>query len=143
MATSVGEQIVQAIVDALNAPSDTPCVAYRNRVDPFSGVELPACGVFAVEETATRESMHLMKRTRTVRLELVLQGAPPLDSAADPLYVWAVQTLFASDTLAPLIRRLSEAHIVWETEASYDDACVCALDFAVEFTTTNDPTVQV
>lgn len=140
---SVGEQLVQAMCNALNAPASPPCTTFRTRIDAFATQELPAMVIFAIKETPEVKSANTVLRTRTVRLEILVAGEPPADSNIDPLYTYAVQTLQADMTLAPLIRKLKEASIQWETEASYQDATVAAVDFDVVFVTTQDPTVRV
>ena len=41
-ALSAGEQIVQAMIAALNAPSPKPCTFYRTRIHALASEELPA-----------------------------------------------------------------------------------------------------
>jgi hypothetical protein len=60
---------------------------------------------------------------------MMVEGQPPADTLVDPLYVFAVNTLLADATLAGLLRRLEETSLMWETEASYQDACIAVCDF--------------
>jgi hypothetical protein len=154
-ANSVGEQIMQLIMAALNAPSDKPRTTVRNRVNPVSmdspdAGETPASGaapgltqflLYAVRETVDRQSNQSFQRERTVRIEIVVAGAPPLDAAADPLYLWIVQTLMSDTALWQSITNLEEVQTLWETESSYEDASVCAVEFKVTYLTTIDPAV--
>ena len=138
---SAGETIVQAMVDALNKPADKPCVCYRSRVDAFAQAELPAMVLYAVEETGVIKGPDTMLRTRHVVLELLVSGEPPADQKIDPLYVYAVQALQADATLAPLLRKLHDAHIQWETEPSVQDVAAGLVKFeAVYVTKLTDPT---
>lgn len=137
---SVGENITQAIVDALNAGDPKPATAFRTRVDALSTKELPAFIVYAVKERVEKRSENVKLRTRTVRVEAMVAGEAPADALVDPLYVYAVNTLLASNTVAALLRRIEESTIQWENEASYQDATIAFVDFEVEFPTMNDPT---
>lgn len=140
---SIGEQIVQAMADVLNAPTDKPCVCYRTRIDALSAKELPAFVLFAIREQPETKGPNTRLRRRTIRLEAMVAGEPPADALTDPLYVFAVNTLLAADRLRQYIRRLEESQIQWETEASYQDACIAAIDFEVVFVTTNDPSQRL
>jgi hypothetical protein len=144
MASSVGEQIMVAMVQALNLPSPKPCMCYRDRIDAFSDAELPAFVLYATEEQGVIKGPNTMLRTRTIRLEILVQGRAPADALIDPLYVYAVQTLQADPTVYPLIRKMHDATIQWETEASRDDVAVAMVHFDVVYVTQlTDPTVLV
>ena len=147
MSTSVGEQIVAAMVTALNAPTNKPCVTQRSRVDALAAAEFPAFVLYSVDERADLKGPNTVMRTRTVRLEVMVQGEPPADVQLDPLYVYAVQTLIADPTLtAPgtgLTRQLRDTRVQWEVEASYQDVALALVDFEAVFVTTKDPSVRV
>jgi hypothetical protein len=140
---SVGEQLVQAMSDALNNGTSPPCTCFRTRIDAFATKELPAFVIYAVHEKPETRGPGTKLRKRTVRLEAMVAGEPPADSLVDPLYVYAINTLLADANLRQYIRRLEESQVQWETEASYQDACIAAIDFEIAFVTTNDPTVRV
>lgn len=150
---SVGEQIVQQMADALNTAAGAvvdahgmlvtagnPCATFRTRVDAFATGELPARVLYAVDEVSERINRDVVRRTRTVRLEHIVHGEPPADRVVDPLYVNAVNVLHADPTLAPMIRQMTDARTQWETDPSYEDACIAVTDFNVVFCTTNNPT---
>ena len=145
MATiSAGEQLMQAMVAALNAPDPKPCKCYRTRIDALTAAELPAFVLYAVEEVAQTRGPNTKLRTRTVRLECMVEGEPPADSLIDPLYVYAIQALQGDAAFEGLLRKLDEARIQWQTEASYQDASVALIDFELVFVTSlTDPTVRV
>lgn len=126
---------------ALNAPVGKPATTYRTRVDALSSKELPAIVLYSLDEMVEVRGPHTRLRKRKVRLEAMIEGEPPADQALDPIYAFAVQTLIADAATAALVKGLYEAHMQWETEASYLDACVAVLDFEVHFTTTEDPAV--
>lgn len=141
---SAGEQIMRAMVQALNLPSPKPATCYRTRIDAFADAELPAYVLYAGEEKAAIKGPNTLLRTRTVCLEVIVQGQAPADALVDPLYVFAVQTLQADGTLYPLIRKLHDALLQWETEASREDVCVARIEFDVVYATQlTDPTVLV
>lgn len=142
MPDSVGEAIVKAVAAALNAPGNKPATTYRTRVDAINSGELPAFVLFAVEESSQRVSQNVRYRTRTLRLEAHVAGVPPADSLTDPLYVFAINTLYADAALFALIRQLDETRVQWEGMPSYEDRAVAAIDFDVVFSTFIDPTVQ-
>jgi hypothetical protein len=115
---------------ALNLPSNKPATTYRTRVDALEAKELPAMILYAIEESGSRlPGPAPGVRRRKVRLEMMVEGQPPADTLVDPLYVFAVNTLLADATLAGMLRRLEETSFMWETEASYQDACVAVCDF--------------
>lgn len=142
---SVGEDIVEAIADALNAPAGKPCTTWRTRVEALSEEhELPAFIVYAVNEQVETASRDVAKRTRTVRLECLVAGEAPADALIDPLYVFAVKTLFADAALWAQIRGLAESQIKWDTESGYQDLAIAQVDFDVVFATKRtDPTVKI
>lgn len=141
---SVGEQIVAAMFAALNTAPSKPCAVYRNRVDALAAAELPAMIVYAVDERPGLRGPNTMLRLRTVRLECMVEAAPPADVLVDPLYVFAIVTLQADPTLQRLTRKITETSIQWETEASYQDRTVALVDLQVDFVTQLvDPSVAV
>jgi hypothetical protein len=142
MADSQGELIMKAILAALNAPSNKPATTYRARIDAISARELPAFVLYALPENVEVAAASTRRRIRKVRLEAHVAGAPPIDSVVDPLYVYAVNTLLADSGLAGLVKGFYESAITWETEPSYEDRCLAAIDFEAHYTTTNDPTVK-
>lgn len=75
-ALSAGEQIVQAMIAALNAPSPKPCTFYRTRIDALASEELPAGVLYSGEEESMPKTATVMERTRKVNLELAVQGPP-------------------------------------------------------------------
>jgi hypothetical protein len=143
---SSGEAIMQAIMDTLNAPTDKPLPTVRNRPRPIaveyadgtSGID--AFLLYAVKEMSERKSTNLVLRQRTIRIEIPVAGPPPLDQAADPLYLFIVNTLFNSPAVMSLCNWLEERGLVWETESSYEDASVCLLELEFAYITTTDPT---
>lgn len=156
--SSVGERIVEAVLTALNDGTDAPCKFFRTRQDAFHSKELPAGVVFALAEdtkrrgedsidplrTTYRQLPDAAVRERKIRLELHIAGEPPIDAAADPIYVYAVKTLHANLGLQGLIRGLAESSVQWETDASYDDRCLAAIDLRFVFATkATDPTIQL
>lgn len=143
---SIGEQIVQAMADALNAPENKPAKTWRTRIDAIGSGELPAFVLYALTDDPNREGPNTVLHTRTVRLECMVEGEPPADALTDPLYVFAVQTLFAwgddETGYGANVRGLEEARVQWETEKSYADRCIAVVDFKVVFVTkATDPTV--
>lgn len=149
MATSIGEQIVQQMVIALNAPTVKPCVTVRGQVDPVALLQLPGIFVYSQPEMTELRSNATGRRIRKVRLLLIAEGASPADALIDPLYMFAVTTLrqaASSDAnpLGVLLKQLFDVGIQWETEASYQDRCVAAVDFEVHYVTQlDDPSVKV
>ena len=144
MSISAGEQIVQAMVNALNAPSPKPCTFYRTRIDALASEELPAGVLYSGEEESVPKTNTLMERTRKVNLELAVEGPPPADALLDALYVYAVQTLQADPTLGPLVRLLWDGRMQWDTEASIADVSVALVQFSVRYyTALQDPTVLI
>jgi hypothetical protein len=148
MATSVGETIMQLIAAALNAPGDKPRTTVRQRTNPINlenedgSSGLDEFLLYAVKETSEYLSHSLTcRRERHVRIEIPVAGSPPLDSAADPLCVYIVQTLLSDVNLWRGISLLEELGQIWETDSSYVDASVCVLELKITYVTTLDPAV--
>ncbi|ABF42170.1 hypothetical protein Acid345_3169 [Candidatus Koribacter versatilis Ellin345] len=148
MSVSIGEQIVVQMVAALNAPGDKPCTAIRGQVDPVAIGQLPGIFLYSQKEAQTLESNATGRRIRTVRVLLIAEGVSPADSLIDPLYQFVVTTLRAAassddNALGVLLKQIYDTSILWETEASYEDRCVAAVDFDVHFITElDDPSAK-
>jgi hypothetical protein len=146
MPSSIRETIVQAICDALNAPSVKPCTTWRTRVDAFGAEELPAMVIFALSEAVESQSTNTDLRTCTIRVEIMVKGEAPADALIDPLYVYLFATLDAADVAlgSQGIRRMQETRVQFETESSYQDVTIAAVDFNVVYATRfGQPTVKV
>lgn len=149
MSVSIGEQIVQQMVAALNAPVGKPCATVRGQVDPVAAPQLPCIFVYCLKESQELRSNATGRRIRTVRLLLIVEGNSPADALLDPLYMFAVTTLRAaassdSNPLGMLLKQLYDSGIEWYAEASYEDRSVATVDFEVHFVTSlDDPSVKV
>jgi hypothetical protein len=140
MAASVRDQVIAAVVAALNAPADKPCLTYRTRVAAFSAAELPAMVVYPVTEDITRASQNVVKRDLSLRVEVHVEGEPPQDAAIDPLLSYVVKTLYADPTLDGLIKFLGEDKVQWSFDPSDVGSSFAALDLQVVYTSaTTDP----
>jgi hypothetical protein len=84
MSVSKGEQLMQAILAALNA--GTPlATTFRSRTDAFDRKEFPARVLYAAEETVKVMAAHTRLRMRKVRIEHLQSGDAPADGLIDPL----------------------------------------------------------
>jgi hypothetical protein len=140
MSASRGEQIMEAIAAALNAPSNKPAPTYRENIDALASADLPAFCLYALPETVGVAGAKTRLRKRKVRVEVHVGGVPPIDAVADPLYVFAVNTILGDATLQGLVKGVYESGLQWETAQSYEDRCLVAIDFEVHYTTGEDPT---
>jgi hypothetical protein len=134
---SIREQILTAMVTALNAPEPKPAVTERDRVDAVTG---PAIVLHAVEERVDISSRGIYVRRLKVRLEMYVSAPAPADSAIDPLYTFAVNTLMQSEALGEFLQELREAQMQWGAVAGEQDLAMAQLDFEAVYTTTADPT---
>lgn len=135
--TSIREQIMAAMVTALNAPGDKPTTTERDRVDAVAG---SAIVLHAVEEHVDIKSRGVYERRLKVRLEMYVAAPAPADSAIDALYVFAVNTLMQSGVVGEFLQELREAQIQWGTVAGEQDLAMASLDFEAVYHTTADPT---
>jgi hypothetical protein len=100
--------------------------------------------LYTKAEQSKRVSANRVKRERTIALEIPIAGTAddgPLDAAADPRYVFAVNTLFADPTFGGLCLWLEEVSVNWEVASDYLDIAVTLLELKVVFETTVDPSV--
>jgi hypothetical protein len=138
---SVGEQIMQALVTAMNASPQKPATTTRARADAYSEAELPAYVLYATEEAAQIQSPNILLRKRRVRLEILVAGQPPIDAAVDPLFVYAVQTIVQDEATQAFTRKISQVQMAWEIQPGAQDLGVAAVDFDVTYVTAaDDPT---
>jgi hypothetical protein len=154
---SARERILETIVTALNAPAEKPLPTVRQRPRPLA-VENPdgtsgidAMLLYALKEEANEYETRV-ERKCSFRIEIPVAGPPPLDQAADPLYLFIVQTLFKPETLTALAMEdgiqkvffIEEVGLIWETVSTYVDASVCALEMKFTYATNpTDPTLRV
>lgn len=138
---SIGEQIVAAMVAALNASPSKPATCYRSRVDAFAAPELPAMVLYNVRERIIRKSQHNAYRQRTVRLEVLCAGPPPVDALIDPLFIYATQALWNDPSFGGLDLGLEPVAAIWEEAPGYPDVAMAAFDFDFIYVTKlDDPT---
>lgn len=154
---SAGERIIAAIADALNAASGKPMPTVRQRPRPIAvenaddTIGIDAFLLYRVKEEAN-ELETIVERKCSFRIEIPVAGPPPLDAAADPLYVFIITTLFSPETLTALaiedgqqkVFFIEEVGLIWETVSTYVDASVCALEMKFTYATKpSDPTLRV
>ena len=117
MPTSIRDQIVAKVVTTLGdvgKPAGLEVGRYRTR--SRSALKQPAIDVYPVLEQTRRVGSprsRLAEHRLTLRLECRATGEIP-DAEQDPLLVWAIQALFADETLGGLANAIEESQKAWD-----------------------------
>lgn len=146
---SVREQIMRAVVDALNAtekPADVP-VCERVRALGATQPQLPLVVVYPLNESSERPGNGpIVRRYLTVRVHCKAAGTvsgDPVDALADAMLTWCQRAL-AGSRLGGLVHDISEAGTEWALEVAdlaYLDATA---DYTISYQTlVNDGTRSV
>ena len=137
MTASVREQIVEAVLAALN--TETPVgipQAQRRRGQPYQSSELPAISVKPVREEIEYEQSgkrsYFRKRVLTLRVSVWTIGD---DSVADPMTNWATQVLDGQIIAPPLIEDCIEALYEWDYSNEDQPYNVVHQDFRIHYHT--------
>jgi len=140
---SVRERILVALATAMNAGAEKPGPTFRTRAEALGPTELPAYVLFSLDSTPERKGAGTTYHQLMVRLECLMAGEPPMDTALDPMLVYAVQAMFGACEALGSVKGLAEAQIQWEVEPAYDNVAIATADFRVDFATAfNDPTTE-
>lgn len=124
------EQILEAIVDALNVASVTVrdvaktkpsgFTAERSRVRMLADTDLAGgwAGVYpSPRESVDVESVHpQVARSLSVTVSLRTAGGEIADSVIDPLHLWCVFAVMADTTLGELAVAIREVGTTWYSE---------------------------
>lgn len=94
---TIREQILTAIVAALNTAPSIGAPVYRSRVTPLARGEAPAVIIEPVQDQANQLTVPKLDWAMTVRISIIVRGDTP-DQVADPL-VAAVHSKVMSDLL--------------------------------------------
>ena len=152
MPTSIREQIIVALVAALNAGVGTSGITgltiHRERTRPIEIDSLPAVMVYAdddVPKTLAQQvyAAPLTERQLTLALECRAQGSSGVspDAALDPVLVWAAQTLLANERFGGLANGAEEGRTTWNSREGDVPVVSAKLSFTVRYRTSRlDPT---
>lgn len=156
MSTSIREQIVEAIVAALEAPGGPPnLTVHRFRARPLTQDMLPAQVVYVVEErsvvagnvsfttpTALSGAFtgDLTEHQLMVRVETRVAGDPP-DVALEPFVVWATQQVLKDPSFGALAINTTEYDTKWTAEEANQVYGAAMQEFVIQyFSLAADPT---
>jgi hypothetical protein len=127
MASTVWEQASQAILAMLNAPG-SPAVAYRDRFEAVGQSEI-AFNLYSTKidigYDCDQRAAHV-DAVLTLRLSIGAVGATPLSTLADPLVLYAWQTICLDPTLGQLVTDVypGEVETGYIDKSSSDQVCV-------------------
>jgi len=138
MADSRTEQILQAIVTALDADGKPAGVTVnRSRRQAVEASELPMFSVYPLREDIQRATENrrspLVSRSLLFRIRCRAAGQ---DEALDPLRQWAVAALHGDPSLDGLALEILEDSTEWvPADASEGDYSIAEMNFNVRYTT--------
>lgn len=149
MPTSIREQIVVALVAALNGTSGiTGLTIHRERTRPIEIDSLPAIMVYAdddVPKTLGQQvyAAPLTERQLTLAIECRAQGTSSVspDEALDPVLVFAAKTVLANERFGGLASGVEEGKTVWSSREGDVPVASAKLSFTIRYRTSRlDPT---
>jgi hypothetical protein len=148
--TSIREQIIVALVAALNAGAGgiTGLTIHRERTRAIENDSLPAILVYADDDVpktlgAQVYAAPLTERQITLALECRAQGSSGVspDEALDPVLVYAAQTVLANEKFGELASGVEEGKTVWNSREGDVPVASAHLSFTIRYRTSRlDPT---
>lgn len=150
MASSIREQIIGAVMAALNAGANPPAglTIHRERTRAIEIDSLPAIMVYADDDVPKPLAQQvyaapLTERQLSLALECRAQGTGSVspDEALDPVLVFAALAVFADEKFGGLANGVEEGRTVWSSRES--DAPVAAAKWTITIkyrTSRLDPT---
>lgn len=152
MSTSIREQIVVALVAALNAGAAgsgiTGLTIHRERTRPIETDSLPAILVYAdddVPKTLAQQTYAapLTERQLMLAVECRAQGSDGVspDETLDPILVYAAKTVLANEKFGGLANGVEEGKTQWNSREGDVPVAAARLSFTVRYRTSRlDPT---
>lgn len=142
---SVRTDILDAMITALGGVGKpTGLVVDRYRTTPTTAAL--AITLYPVEESSARVGQNrgpLTQHTLRVRLECRVQNGGAPDVAIDPVLTWAIQALWADESLGGRVNELAELGVTWDAETFENQYTVAWLDVSVRYATAaGNPTTQ-
>jgi hypothetical protein len=144
---TIGEQIIERIVQQLTTTLTGIAGVWNQRIRPFEETELPAVTVKPGREivtypTAVKRTSPVANHELHVLIRIETAGDPP---RTDPLRILVIRTLMGDRSLGGLAIGIGECEREWADEAGTDATYgVLTNDFEVQYATaTNDATVQI
>lgn len=130
------EQLIEAAINALANGAGAPCPIYAARVQPLSADDdLPCFVITWDKESAQNLTSVASQRELEMRVEVVVAGSiQPIDQKFDPLYLWAVKTLYADSVFQGMIQGFEETGTDAARESAAEDLGSAAITFKVTYT---------
>jgi hypothetical protein len=133
--SSVGDQILDAIVELLDDPAKPAgLTADRFRVQK---IVPPAAAVYGISEevSQTQRGQGLVHRRKVVRVDCRAEGEVP-DQAVDPILTWVTKQLIANQQLGGLALGIIELRTEWKADLGGKVPLgVAWRDFAINYQT--------
>jgi len=131
---SIRDQILSAVTNTLNAQG-APCKFWRCRQDEFQLTELPAGNFFPEQENGVIDAGEA-EEVLTINVACIVTTAQdPVDSAADPLIVWAQNAIMGNANMGGLAVYTERKGIKWYMEQKGVEQCGAVLTFDIHFRT--------
>jgi len=137
---TIRDEIVDAIVSAINAADPTGVQAERDKMHPVDNTGLlPSIGVYLGREDTAAPSPsggkwgHLAEHMLSVKIEILAFGKP-VTKALDPLAARVVKAISGQE-FGGLANRIFIGSKQWTYNDTDRQVCELALDVAVEYTT--------
>ena len=128
--TTKREQIMQAIVAALDGVADVGSNIYRSREEALTRADVPALIVMADNEDPNENVSGLTEKRLTIVVGVFVRGDVP-DMLADPIVESVHAKLMAEPTLGGLAMDISEGGTGWDMEEADQTALIVNMRFVV------------
>jgi hypothetical protein len=146
--SSIREQIMVALVAALDTGGPSGLTVHRERTRAIEVDSLPAIMIYAdddVPKTLGQQvyAAPLTERQFSLALECRAQGSTSVspDEALDPVLVFAAQTVLANEQFGGLASGVEEGRTVWSSREGDAPIATAKLNFTIRYRTSRlDPT---
>lgn len=120
---------------ALLSASQAPAPVFRARTEQFGTDECPAYNVWPVEERYDyKDSDHDSAGvTLRLRVQCLVSATSDVDTAAEPLSVFAQQQIMADESLGSLVQDIALAETKWTIAGAAQDLMAFDMDFEVVY----------
>jgi len=150
MPTSIREQIIVALVAALNVSTGKPAglTVHRERTRPIEIDSLPAILVYADDDVPKPLSQQtyaapLTERQLSLAIECRAAGSSgvSVDETLDPVLVWAAAAVRADEKFGGLANGVEEGRTVWSSRETDTPVAAAKWSITIRYRTSRlDPT---
>jgi hypothetical protein len=137
--SSIRDQIVQAVVDALNNTPGKPAeiVAMRYALSKIDFSANPTQKPLIVHPSKdipepTKKGFPVIKRTLVLRIDAYSVGEP-IDQNLDPSLCWVTSVIGASGFLGGLVLDVREGNCEWDEEMALEGMGLCKIVVEIDY----------